>query len=91
MKRSFAFILFIASLVGFSTSAGWSQTGKIRGTISDKATGEVLMFTNVSIKDDSTLIGGAQTDLDGNYEIAAQPGTYNLEVSYVGYNTNTIT
>lgn len=90
MKNAFNSILLTLILIGLSVSAGWSQMGTIRGTISDSKTGEVLMFTNVLVKDLATPIG-AQTDLDGNYEIDIEPGTYTLEVSYVGYTINTIT
>ncbi|MEL7021861.1 MAG: carboxypeptidase regulatory-like domain-containing protein, partial [Bacteroidota bacterium] len=68
----------------------FAQMGTIRGTVSDKATGELLMFTNVTVKDTDPLVG-AQTDLDGNYTLEIEAGTYALEVSYVGYNTKTIT
>jgi TonB-dependent receptor len=67
-----------------------AQTGTIRGEISDATTGEPLMFTNVLIKNTDPPIG-AQTDLDGNYQLTVEPGTYSLEVSYVGYAVNTIT
>ncbi|MEM9990632.1 MAG: TonB-dependent receptor [Bacteroidota bacterium] len=64
--------------------------GTIRGTVTDESIGEAMMFTNVLVKDTDPPIG-AQTDLDGNYEISITPGTYTLEVSYIGYSTNTIT
>lgn len=82
--------LFILTLSLLFTASLFAQTGTIRGTISDKETGELLMFTNVTVKDTDPLIG-AQTDLDGNYEIKIDPGTYALEVSYVGYNSKIIT
>jgi len=68
----------------------FAQDGTIRGTISDEKTGEPLMFTNVIVPNTSPVIG-AQTDLDGNYELSVAEGTYSLEVSYVGYATKTIT
>ena len=74
----------------FISSVVRAQEGTVRGTISDKATGEPLMFTNVFVKDTDPPVG-AQTDLDGNYSISLPPGTYTLEVSYVGYALNTIT
>ncbi|MEM8906786.1 MAG: TonB-dependent receptor, partial [Bacteroidota bacterium] len=45
--------------------------------------------TNIVVKNTDPIIG-AQTDLDGNYEIKIEPGTYDLEVSYVGYAVNLI-
>lgn len=73
-----------------SCVVAWAQTGTIRGTVTDKATGELLMFTNVLVKGTNPPLG-AQTDLDGQYEITVPVGTYDLEVSYIGYALNTIT
>jgi len=81
------FTLAIAMLVAF---VGVAQDGTVRGTITDAETGEPLMFTSVFVKDTDPPVG-AQTDLDGNYEVKLPVGTYTLEVSYVGYATNTIT
>ncbi len=67
-----------------------AQRGTVRGTISDATTGEPLMFTNVFVKDSDPPIG-AETDLDGNYELRLEPGTYNLKVTYIGYAPKTIT
>ena len=57
--------------------------GKITGVVVDKATGEPLPGVNVIVE--GTFLG-ASTDIDGVYFIVnVPPGTYNLEVSYVGY------
>lgn len=86
MKKTGTLSLFLAIFC----VAAWAQNGTIRGTVTDKATGELLMFTNVLIKGSNPPLG-AQTDLDGQYEITVSPGTYDLEVSYIGYALNTIT
>ncbi len=72
------------------TNSVFAQQGIIRGTINDQKTGEALMFTNLVVLNTNPIIG-AQTDLDGNYELTIDAGTYALEVSYVGYTTKTIT
>ncbi|MFK7982463.1 MAG: carboxypeptidase-like regulatory domain-containing protein, partial [Saprospiraceae bacterium] len=74
----------------FLAGTAFAQEGIIRGTINDLSNGEPLMFTNVVVPNTSPVIG-AQTDLDGNYELNLAAGTYVLEVSYVGYATKTIT
>lgn len=84
-KLSLGFILWLIAL-----TVVIAQEGTIRGTVTDKASGEPLMFTNVVVNDTDPIIG-AQTDLDGNYEIRIAPGTYSLSVTYVGYTQNTIT
>ena len=81
-------IIFFLAMLLTSTSV-FAQQGTVRGTINDQKTGEALMFTNVVVLNTSPVIG-AQTDLDGNYELTIDAGTYSLEVSYVGYTSKTI-
>ncbi|MGK7394988.1 MAG: TonB-dependent receptor domain-containing protein [Candidatus Cyclobacteriaceae bacterium M3_2C_046] len=61
-----------------------AQTGTIRGTIIDDATGEALIGVTVLIKGTTQ---GATTDLEGTYAIKAEPGSYSLQISYVSYET----
>lgn len=69
----------------FSCSAyTFAQSGTIRGTVYDDATGEVLIGVTVVI--DGTE-KGTVTDIDGKFEIKLEPGTYTLKVSYVSYGT----
>lgn len=81
LKRVVAPILLLAI-----TMAGplWSgTTGKIAGTVTDKATGEPLPGANVVVVG-TTL--GAATDLNGHYTILeVPPGTYNVQISFIGY------
>ncbi len=70
-------VLLLPALV----SAG--ITGKIRGTVTDKETGDALPGTNVMVE--GTTMGAA-TDLDGRYIILNVPvGTYTVKASFVGY------
>lgn len=59
----------------------WSQTGQVRGQITDGQTGEGLPGVNVRAKSGT---GGAVSDFDGNYrlEVAASD---TLVFSFVGY------
>ena len=68
-------------------SLSWSQTsGKVRGTVSS-ADGQPLVGANVVIGGTSK---GAATDGDGGYTIlGVNAGTYNVTVSYIGYQSNT--
>ncbi|MEM9919288.1 MAG: TonB-dependent receptor, partial [Bacteroidota bacterium] len=89
MKKSIQ--LLIGSLLLLLTTAKLTaQNGTVRGTVSDKATGEALMFSNVLVKGSDPVVG-TQTDLDGNYELKLAAGKYDLEFSYVGYTTQTVT
>ena len=83
MNTLLHYISLVLILLSVSLTQVIAQTGTIRGTISDKETGELLMFTNVLVKGTDPPIG-AQTDLDGNYELIVEAGTYDLEVSYIG-------
>lgn len=63
----------------------FSATGKIKGKVIDKETGEVLIGANVSLV--GTTIGAA-AQVDGTYLITNVPvGTYTLKASYMGYNS----
>lgn len=78
-------ILFI-SFVLFA-SYGFSQNGFIRGTVYDDATGEYLPGVTVFIEGTTT---GTITDLDGKFNIAVAPGVYKLRVSFISYETLSI-
>ena len=61
------------------------QTGKIAGQVLDAGNKEPLIGANIIVIGTSM---GAATDLDGNYSILGlSPGTYNIRVSAVGYQT----
>lgn len=61
------------------------STGKISGFVKDAKTEEPLIGVTVVLKE--TELGGV-TDFNGFYEINNVPSaTYNLQVSYVGYET----
>lgn len=57
--------------------------GSIKGQVSDRETGELLVGANVVIQ--NTAIGAA-TDLEGRFTLRGiLPGTYTIKVSYIGY------
>jgi TonB-dependent receptor len=63
--------------------------GTIKGKVFDKDTKEGLPGANVTIKGTST---GAASDLNGAYTLpSVPPGTYTVQVSYVGYQVKTAT
>ena len=81
LKKEIAYILLLTIVL---TSLLWSgTTGKIAGTITDKATGEALIGANVVVVGTSL---GAVTDIDGNYSILyVPPGSYSIQISFIGY------
>ena len=65
-----------------------AQDGKLRGTITDRESGEPLIGANVII--DGTSLG-ASTDINGEYIIlSVPPGVYTVKASYIGYAAVTI-
>jgi hypothetical protein len=63
------------------------QSGVIKGSVKDKLTNETLIGASINLnKDDYTAV----TDADGKYEIIdVKPGFYTVEVSYLGYESQT--
>ena len=67
-------------LVNFS----FAQKGTLRGKVIDATTGETLIGATIFIPGTST---GAITDFDGNYSLSLEPGTYNIRISFISYET----
>lgn len=68
-----------------------STNCSLRGTITDKQSGEKLPFVTVKVLLNNKVIHGAYSDFDGNYCIKNLPSnTYTLEVNFVGYKKNQI-
>lgn len=80
-----AAILGIA-LLGVSPAVG---QGRIAGRVTDAASGEALIGVNVIVVGTSS---GSSTDIDGNYAIPdLRAGSYNIRVSYIGFETRLYT
>ena len=85
-------LLFTLSLlITFATAAvAQNGTGTIKGTITDDK-GEPVPFANIGVKMNGNLITGATTDFDGVFSIKAlQPGKYDVEASYTGFQSQMI-
>lgn len=64
----------------------YSQSGTLKGKITDKRTGESVPFANVSILSNGSIITGGMSDIDGGYTIKPIPaGKYSIKSSYVGF------
>ncbi len=83
-KITLSFFFILISL-GFTYAQ--SGTGTLKGTVVDES-GEPLPFVTVSLWENGNLKTGASTDFDGNFKIAnLEAGKYDLEISFVGYQT----
>jgi iron complex outermembrane recepter protein len=76
------FLIFISSPVIFA-----QEEARITGTIVDGRSGDPLEFSNISVMsvDDSTMVAGGVTDLDGQFELSVPPGDYLLRVGFIGF------
>ncbi|HNW58081.1 MAG TPA: TonB-dependent receptor [bacterium] len=82
-------LLVLLLVLGSATWILAGTTGKIAGSVTDSATGQGLPGANVLIKGTSL---GAVTDLDGHYTILnVPPGTYDLQISFIGFSPVTVT
>ena len=78
-------ILFLATIFSAGLFAQ-NLTGKLSGTVSSD--GQPLVGANVVLQGTSS---GAATGEDGTYYIFdVQPGTYTMQVNYIGYQTQVV-
>ncbi|MGK4568349.1 carboxypeptidase-like regulatory domain-containing protein [Flavobacterium sp. 3HN19-14] len=96
MKKIFHFVLllviFSANAQNYPVAAGLK--GKITGMVTDSITKAPVDYASVSLykTDSTTPITGALTDETGSFKLNEVPaGTYTLAISFIGYNTRTIT
>jgi hypothetical protein len=64
-----------------------AQEGQVRGMITDGETGETLVGVTVFAVGTTS---GTITDIDGKFSLRLPAGTYNLQVSYISYQTVTV-
>lgn len=59
---------------------------QLQGKVTEKATGEPVLFCIIQLfQDSSVLVNQTETDFDGNYVFKnLAPGSYELEFSYIG-------
>ena len=81
-------LILLAVCISGALSA---QSTSLAGKITDRETGEELIGGNVTLYLNGVLATGAATDFTGNYSINVDPGTYDVEVSYIGYSPQRVT
>lgn len=73
------FLLFVAL-----PAAG--QNGTVSGTITVQEDGAALPGANVvALNENGSIVGGAATDVNGEYSFSVAAGTYTLRARYVGF------
>lgn len=82
-KYSLKTVLVMLLMASYFPLFAQSGVGKLVGRIVDETTNEPLVGANVLIQNTSL---GAATDPDGRFFILnITPGTYNVQISYIGY------
>lgn len=79
---------FLLTAILFTAGLAFAQTGNgtIKGTITDKESGDPLPFVKVVVQQDGQQKGFASTDFDGRFIISSlPPGEYDVEARFVGY------
>lgn len=77
MKKIWLLILFIFISVSYFAQSG----GEIKGTVKDATTGETVVGASVMVAEGKVAI----TDINGNYSIQVDSGSYTVTISYVGF------
>ena len=80
LKTFFSLILF------FALVAAYGQ-GTVKGVVKDPAANESLIGASILVQGETT---GTVTNLDGSFTLPLESGSYVLEISYVGYITETV-
>ncbi|MCB9274039.1 MAG: carboxypeptidase-like regulatory domain-containing protein [Lewinellaceae bacterium] len=62
----------------------------IYGQATDNETGEPLIFASVTAYQNGVLVGGTDTDFEGNYQLWVPYGPVEVRISYVGYQANSL-
>jgi hypothetical protein len=90
MLRPIAFIF--AALLAVGPVAAQVGSGTLKGKIMDLDADSPLPFASVVLFLNGNQVSGTNTDFDGEYTIKpVQPGTYEVLVSFVGYQSQKIT
>ena len=79
---------FLLTALLFTAGFAFAQngTGTIKGTVTDKESGDPLPFVKVIVTQSGNQKGYASTDFDGKFLISSlEPGEYDVEARFVGY------
>ncbi len=87
-KLLLTLVIAFGSILSIHAQVG---QGSIKGVVKDGDSGEPIPFANVTLMNGSDQVIGTTTDFDGRYTLKPiPPGTYDLQVSYVGYQTKRV-
>src|SRR5215217_1932021 len=82
MKKLYSLLAILICIAGKT----YAQSGELQGRVFDAKTNEGIPFASVVLQLNGTQRGLGQTDDNGNYTIKPiVPGTYDIQVAYLGY------
>ncbi|KAA6320244.1 hypothetical protein EZS27_029962, partial [termite gut metagenome] len=89
MKKQ-VFVLWVIMIVGLSAKVSAQPSGKIRGVVTDAASGQTLPYVTVVVLNTNPIVG-TTTDEQGAFTLPTLPvGRYNIQASFIGYEPATI-
>jgi hypothetical protein len=103
-KRTYWLAILLAVVSGFvpvtavfaaedNSEDDTPATGVVTGRVAEEGTMDPMEYTTIAVysAEDSTLVGGTVSDMEGNFEIRKLPvGEYYIVTNYVGYNRKVI-
>ena len=98
MKKITSLLLLVFSLI-FSININASELdsnshhdAEIKGVVVDNETDGPLEYATISLfnSQDSTLVTGVITDMQGAFSLQTKPGKYYIVVQFMGYQSKTI-
>src|ERR1700761_7386763 len=98
MKRVVILIAIICSVLSVKAQVGLggggaTTVGRISGTVIDSVSKETMPYTTVALfrNTGTSPLNGVLTDDKGVFKIdGVKPGTYRIEITFVGYPTKKI-
>ena len=85
-QKKLRFLTTLMLLTLFASASAQQGKGTIIGNVTEEGTplfGATVLVVGTTI--------GTTTDLDGNFSLSVDPGTYTLEASYIGYSPSRTT
>jgi len=82
--------IFFTVILLFIAQLGFAQNGKIRGKLIDGNSGKPAVSATIKITGKETNLG-MMSDLDGNFTFNVKGGSYDLDISLVGFGNTKIT
>lgn len=88
--KKFYFLLFLLVSISFASNAQSIDFYKLNGKVVDEKQ-EAIPFANVVVynSNDSSLVKGGATDMDGRFSFQLSNGSYYVYVSFLSYKSET--